>query len=190
MNLSCLQYTGSVTEAARDLLAPFLKEGDWVVDATVGLGRDCVELAAAVGPAGRVMGVDLQAAAVESASEHIAEAALDQVKLVCGCHSDWSSLLPWEWKGRVKAFVYNLGYLPGSDHAVTTQAGTTLRSIENAAQWVCPGGVIRVVAYRGHPGGSEEYRAVRSLLAKLGPARELHSVTGSEAAPALFLLTC
>ena len=189
MNHPHFHYTGSVTAAAREQLASFLRAGDWVVDATAGRGHDCVELAAAVGPAGRVIGVDIQESAVESASVRMAEQHLAQVDVLRGCHSDWSALLPPEWKGQVKAFVYNLGYLPGGDHSLTTGTGTTLQSIQEAFQWLSPDGVMRIVAYRGHPGGEEEYQAVRALLPKLARTAEFHSPTAGEPPPVIFLLT-
>lgn len=159
------------------------------MDATAGRGHDCAELAVKVGSTGRVMGIDIQEAAIESASVRMAEQHLTQVELLRACHSDWSLLLPPEWKSKVKAFVYNLGYLPGGDHSRTTGRDTTLRSIQGAVQWLHPDGVVRIVAYRGHSGGEEEYQAVRALLPQLGCATEFHSAAAGERDPVLFLLT-
>ncbi len=38
--------------------------------------------------------------------------------------------------GRVGAVVFNLGYLPGGDHAFTTKPDSTLKAI-TARRWIC-----------------------------------------------------
>ena len=192
MNFISSTYTGSVTDAARNELSPYLHPGDVVVDATAGQGHDCVELALAVGSDGRVVGLDIQEEAVRLATQRIESEGLAQVEILCGCHSRWSSFLPADLKGCIRAFVYNLGYLPGGDHAVTTQVETTLQSVREAIHWLAPGGVIRLLFYRGHPEGEAEYQAVRSTLESfLGDASELveHLVaSGDSSAPVLMII--
>jgi hypothetical protein len=36
-------------------------------------------------------------------------------------------------------------------------------------QVVCPGGLVSIMAYIGHPGGLEEYEGVKALLQELAP---------------------
>ena len=66
--------------------------------------------------------------------------------------------------GPVKAWVYNLGYLPGSDRSVTTQTEDTLSSIRQARDRTARGGLICVTLYVGHEGGKEEAAAVREEM--------------------------
>lgn len=50
------------------------------------------------------------------------------------------------------------GYLPGSDKATTTQAGSTLAAVEAACDVLKPGGLLSILCYTGHPGGPTSYR--------------------------------
>lgn len=58
-------------------------------------------------------------------------------------------------------------------------------------QVVRPGGVVSIMAYIGHPGGLEEYEAVRELLSGLSPqywtSSELR-LLNRPSAPVLLLL--
>ena len=60
--------------------------------------------------------------------------------------------------------MFNLGYLPGNDHAVTTEAADTLEALEVAFGLIRPGGVLSVVCYPGHPAGASEAEAVEGLF--------------------------
>lgn len=67
----------------------------------------------------------------------------------------------------MRLVVYNLGYLPGGDHSVTTLSSTTLESLRNALPLVAEGGAVTVMCYPGHPAGREEGEQVISFLAGL-----------------------
>jgi hypothetical protein len=58
------------------------------------------------------------------------------------------------------AVVFNLGYLPGGDHSITTTADTTLEGLRCALDIIKPGGIVTVVMYDGHEAGAEEKKAV------------------------------
>lgn len=58
------------------------------------------------------------------------------------------------------AIMFNLGYLPRSDRSVTTEAATTIRAVSAGLCLLRPGGVLTVIAYRGHSGGAAESTAV------------------------------
>jgi hypothetical protein len=49
--------------------------------------------------------------------------------------------------------TFNLGYLPGGDHSVTTNVDTTIQALQASSNVLQSGGLISVVAYVGHPGG-------------------------------------
>jgi len=57
--------------------------------------------------------------------------------------------------------MFNLGYLPGGDKQRITRAATTIRGMEQANRCLRPGGILTVIAYPGHPGGSDERDAVK-----------------------------
>jgi hypothetical protein len=78
-------------------------------------------------------------------------------------------VLPETVRGKVRAVMFNLGYLPGGDKQRTTAIVTTLAALEQAREMLAPGGVISVLAYTGHPGGREEAEAVKAWSATLTP---------------------
>ena len=56
-----------ILDKAHDAVRAVVREGDTTIDATVGNGWDTVFLARLVGPTGRVIGLDVQADALENA---------------------------------------------------------------------------------------------------------------------------
>jgi hypothetical protein len=69
------------------------------------------------------------------------------------------------------AAMFNLGYLPGADKACITRPESTLAGLSACLERLKPGGLISLVAYLGHPGGLEEYEAVRRMLESLDGQR-------------------
>ena len=63
--------------------------------------------------------------------------------------------------------MLNLGYLPGGDHALVTKPDTTVSALQIAVERLKRGGIITIMVYTGHPGGQEEYRAVRNYCRSL-----------------------
>lgn len=61
---------------------------------------------------------------------------------------------------KVGIAMFNLGFLPGSDKTVITRAGSTLVALQSLCERLCPGGLLSVHCYAGHPGGAEETQAV------------------------------
>lgn len=163
------------TVVAQRRVAEVLGEGDLAVDATAGNGHDTLFLAGRVGVSGRVLAFDIQRAAIDSARRRIEAAGLaGRVGWFCESHALMAERAA---AGSVAAVMFNLGYLPGGDHAVITRGEETLRALDAALGVLRPGGVLTVVGYPGHPGGDEEARAVRGWFEARGgevfpPARE------------------
>jgi 16S rRNA C1402 N4-methylase RsmH len=156
----------SVLDFAHHLIAEALSPGGVAVDATVGNGHDTVALARAVGPEGRVFGIDVQAEAIEHTRSRLADDGVaEPVTLVHGGHEDMAEHLPASVHGAVGAVTFNLGYLPGSASTLTTEPETTLSALEAALSVLRPGGVVTVVMYTGHEGGPAEAAAVESWAA-------------------------
>ena len=158
-----------LTAMAHAWLKRELVPGDCGFDGTAGNGYDTEFLARAVGPAGRVFACDLQACALEITSRRLAVAGLKNVELIEGDHARVAEFVPRGLHGRLAALVFNLGYLPGGDKARTTQADSTLRAIQSGLPLLRVGGVLSVIAYRGHPGGEREAQAVEQALRALSP---------------------
>ena len=90
----------------------------------------------------------------------------------------------------VRAVAFNLGYLPGEDHAVTTEASETLKALEAATLAIEPEGGLSVVCYPGHEAGAVEAEAVEKWFNDL-PAKgwrvAKYAMLGTQK-PAPFLL--
>ena len=133
------------------------RPGCVAVDATAGNGRDTLRLARLVGPMGTVHAFDVQEPALARTRERLSRAGQDsRVVLHHRDHGGLAEVVP----AGVAAAMFNLGYLPGGDHAVTTNPESTVRALQGAARLLDFGGVITVVIYRGHSGGPEEADAV------------------------------
>ncbi|OHB33806.1 MAG: hypothetical protein A2X84_06015 [Desulfuromonadaceae bacterium GWC2_58_13] len=170
---------------AHQLLAEVLSPGDTAVDLTAGNGADTLFLARQVGTAGRVLAFDIQHQALRNTADRLAAEGiagnyftspedLPGVPGVCLIH-DSHDRLDRYLDGPVKAFVANLGYLPGGDPSLITRAGSTLAAIRQALELLVPGGRLAVVAYVGHPSGGDESRQVDALLQGLS-SRHWHIV--------------
>ena len=139
---------------------PFL-----AVDATAGNGHDTLFLAQIAGMHGRVAAFDVQAEAIEATRVCLEKnACAAQVELhLCG-HEKMAEVLGETWAGKTRAVFFNLGYLPKSDHAVTTSAATTLPALDAAWRLLAPGGFISLTVYTRHPGGFAESECVNAWL--------------------------
>ena len=158
----------SLVQQAHLAIAVVLRPGDIAIDATVANGHDTLFLATQVGPAGKVYGFDIQQQALDSAWQRLdAAGASGQVSLYHAGHEVMAMLLPESMEGRVKAVMFNLGYLPGGDKQRTTMTSTTLAALQTALSLLAPGGVISLLAYTGHPGGREEAERLKAWAGSL-----------------------
>jgi predicted methyltransferase len=180
-----------LTVAASKWLDAALFHGAFAVDATVGNGYDTLFLAHRVGDQGRVLGFDVQKAALNGAAELLRFAGtLNRVTLVLDSHSNIGRYLP---PGQiVHAAMFNLGYLPRGNRQIITRPETTLVAVEAILEHLTPGGRLTILCYRGHEGGPEECVAVRGFLqsvrAEEFSIRELKGIVDTEKTPRLFLV--
>ncbi|MFB6271853.1 MAG: class I SAM-dependent methyltransferase [Salinibacter sp.] len=182
-----------ILDAAHALAARGLGAGELAVDATVGNGHDTLFLVREVGEGGRVVGFDVQADALQATRERVrseAPEAAGRLRLIRGGHEQMLEHIGEEEAGSVGAVMFNLGYLPGGDHSITTEPGTTLEALGAALELLRPGGIVTVVAYPGHEGGAVETEAVAEWGSALpqGAFRVLsyHFVNQANDAPRLF----
>jgi predicted O-methyltransferase YrrM len=149
---------------SRERVARVLKQGDRALDATCGNGKDTVFLAGCVGARGKVYAFDIQEQAVTKTRELLAARGMaERVALFLEDHARLLDLV----QEPLGAAMFNLGYLPGSDHGLITRPKTTLPALKGALSLLVPGGLVSVVAYRGHPGGQEEANRVQAFLESL-----------------------
>lgn len=159
-----------LTEAVHHTLREHLHPGDTAIDATTGNGHDTAFLADCVGSHGQVYGFDIQEAALKQAAQALQEQGLArQVSLIHAGHETMAEAVPPTACGHVRAILFNLGYLPGHDHALTTQIHTTLQALDASLRLLAEGGLLSVLAYTGHAGGREECEAAKTWAATLEP---------------------
>ena len=150
-----------LTRVAHDHLRGIIRPGDLGIDATAGNGHDTLFLAQCVGPTGQVIAFDIQQAALDATRARLEAAGVaDRCRLVLAGHERMDEHVPADWRGRVAAVMFNLGYLPGGDKAVVTRGETTVVALDAALGLIAPRGVISVITYRQHPGASDEKMAI------------------------------
>ena len=149
---------------ARDALLQAVNVGDTVVDATMGNGHDTLFLAEQVGAEGHVYAFDIQESALESTRALLKEHdAADRVTLFCQSHAELTASVP----SGLAAAVFNLGWLPGGDHRITTRCDSTRQAILAALELLKPGGIVTVCIYPGHLEGEKELEMLVPLLSSL-----------------------
>ncbi|MDF2854263.1 MAG: rRNA methyltransferase [Neobacillus sp.] len=152
----------------RNLLSKAVKNGDFVVDATVGNGYDTLFLAELVGESGRVFGFDVQEQAILATQERLKQHGfLDRVSIFHTGHEILGKMIPAEYHGRITGAVFNLGYLPKSDKSIFTRPETTLAAIEQMFSIMAPEGIIVLVIYHGFPEGAVERDALLSYCQQI-----------------------
>ena len=174
---------------AREALERAVKSGDVLVDATMGNGPDTLFLAEQTGAGGHVYAFDIQEDAVASTRKLLEEHGMsDRVTLLCRSHAEIEETVP----GPIDAAVFNLGWLPGGDHGITTRCESTKKAVQGALKLLRRGGIVTVCAYPGHPEGARERDMLAAFFAAL-PNREYNVLrqtfpNAGEGAPECFVI--
>ena len=148
----------------KSFILTHLQEGDTAVDFTMGNGHDTEFLSKTVGEAGHVYAFDVQEQAVASTRKNLAAAGCPQnYTLILDSHHNVKKYVT----GPIKAGMFNLGYLPGSDKSVTTMRETTMPAIEAALDLLDHDGVLLIAVYPGHAEGDAEGKMVQEYFATL-----------------------
>lgn len=138
--------------------------GDTAVDFTMGNGHDTEFLSKTVGKEGHVYAFDVQEMALASTAENLERAGCDpNYTLILDSHHNVKKYV----NAPIKAGMFNLGYLPGSDKKITTMRETTMPAIEAAVDLLDHGGVLLVAVYPGHAEGDAEGKMVLDYFATL-----------------------
>lgn len=147
------------------LLKQYLKPDSTAIDATVGNGNDFLFLMKQVGNNGTVIGFDIQKDAIKTTQEKIDSNKLTtKTQLILDGHEKMIDYIDPE---TVHAIVFNLGYLPKGDKTIITKPDTTIKAIEAGLTLLVRGGLMTIMVYHGHDGGSEEKEAVETFLETL-----------------------
>ncbi len=151
-------------ELQKEFILKHLKEGDAAADFTMGNGYDTVFLSRTVGESGRLWAFDIQKQAIESTEARLRESGCpENYKLVLDSHHNAKNYIDC----KIKAGMFNLGWLPGGDKSITTLRETTIPAIESAISMLDRDGVLTVAVYPGHAEGDAEGRLVEEYLSSL-----------------------
>ena len=141
-------------EFSHDLLKRHISQGDRVLDATAGNGKDTLFLAELVGPQGKVWAFDIQKKAINNTDKLLKDNNVrEQVSLIQAGHENLNEFV----EEPVMGIIFNLGYLPGGDKNIVTRPETTLKALISSLEILQVAGVIVMVFYTGHEGGREEF---------------------------------
>jgi Putative rRNA methylase len=178
-----------LTAAASSWIEVALFDGALAVDATVGNGYDAVFLGHRVGPKGKVIGFDVQKAALAGAREILKfVGSINHVSLIHDSHTRVADYLPTG--AAINGAMFNLGYLPRGNRQIITRPDTTVQALSSVLEHLAEHGRVTLLVYRGHEGGVPEYEGVRQFLEGLPGDKwlveELASRSDSPIAPRLF----
>ena len=138
----------------KSFIISHLKEGDICADFTMGNGHDTAFLSKTVGENGKVYAFDIQEFALESTRKTLkSEGCPNNYTLILDSHHNAKNYI----NEKIKAGMFNLGYLPGSGKKeLTTKRETTLPAVQNAIEMLDSNGILLVAVYPGHEEGALE----------------------------------
>ena len=155
-----LQITAYTQHFIRQQVMP----GDICIDATMGKGGDTYYLCSKTGESGKVYAFDVQEEALERTAARLEAAGLRaRATLILAGHETMRENVPVS----PRAVMFNLGWLPGAAHIVTTRTETTMRAVQAALELVQPDGVVSICVYPGHEEGTRELHALLAWAAGL-----------------------
>lgn len=165
-----------ITDWIHQILSLYVKEGDWVIDATAGKGKDTLFLNRMAGISGKVFAFDIQKEAIDAAKELIKQEGIpESVEFILDGHEHMDQYVE---QGTVSAILFNLGYLPGGNHRISTKKETTVDALKKSLKLLKSEGMLCVCIYSGADTGFEEKEAVLEYIKSL-PAREYDVICNS-----------
>lgn len=136
-----------VLEYAHILIKQHVSLIDVVVNATIGNGYDTLFLSSIIGEKGHVFGYDIQKHALKNSTELLNRNGCTNVTLYdCG-HENILTTIPNQYKGKISGAMFNLGYLPKGNKAITTKSSTTIKAIEQLLSILKVNGIIVIAVY-------------------------------------------
>ncbi len=159
------QYLNSIHPVIERHLQYFIKPNATVIDATLGNGHDLLKIADYLSKEGTIYGFDIQLAAIQKSEALLSTAQniAPKVRLIHDSHTNFKQHI----SEPVDFIIYNLGYLPGGDKAITTIAESTLKSIQAGLELLTANGIMLIAVYHGHEAGKAEKTAIEDYLQSL-----------------------
>lgn len=160
-----------ITEWCHRIIGEHIREGSTCIDATMGNGNDTEYLCRLAGPKGRVLAFDIQKEALAHTKARL-EKNLNycNYELILDSHSCMEKYMQPD---TVDCIVFNLGYLPGGNHAVATEPKTTVEALGQGIRLLKKNGILSICIYSGGDSGFEEKNEVLAWLGALDFRRYL-----------------
>lgn len=160
-----------ITEWIHHFIKEHVQPGDICVDATMGNGNDTALLSHLSGEKGRVLAFDVQQIALDHTREKLEkEQCPKNWELYLESHENMDKYLETE---TVSCITFNLGYLPGGDHAKATQADSSIRALETGLKLLKKKGLMTLCIYSGGDTGFAEKEAMLKYIRQLDPKKYL-----------------
>lgn len=156
-----------ITEWCHHFITQQVKPGDLCIDATMGNGHDTELLCRLSGPQGKVLAFDIQEKARLQTEKRLQESDVPKnYQLILDSHSH---IHQYATNNTVSCITFNLGYLPGGDHALSTTPNTTVQAIAHSLPLLKKDGLLTLCIYSGGDSGFSERDALLPLLKSLNP---------------------
>lgn len=146
-------------EFSHHFLASILDKDAICVDATMGNGNDTIFLAERCQ---KVYAFDIQEQAIQNTKRRLKEKNIENVCLILDGHENVDTYV-----SKIRAAIFNLGYLPQADKSVITKSQTTLLALEKIIDMLEHKGRVAIMVYYGHDGGNDEKEAILSFVSHL-----------------------
>ena len=154
-----------ITEWTHNMVTSLMSHPALCIDATAGTGRDTEFLCDLCGEKGKVIGMDILPEAIEMTRERLmSRDILNRAALVLDSHENMDRYAKEE---TVDLIMFNLGYLPGGDHTLSTKAETTIKAIEKGLRLLKRDGIMSLMIYSGGDSGFEEKEQVLAYVKAL-----------------------
>ncbi len=179
-----------ITRLAQAFAETALRPGDTAVDCTAGRGRDTLFLLEKTGPHGFVYAFDVQHEALRLTRQLLEKKGISPSRylLVNDCHSRLSLHV----KGHIAAGMFNLGYLPGGCHRITTDPHLVIEAVSAVMSLLRHMGILTIVLYPGHEPGNIEQQAVLHYAAGIDEhlfrVMHIRNINTSKASPSIVVI--
>ena len=155
----------NTTTLAKDFMKENVKNGDIVIDATMGRGNDTLFLRQLVGDSGFVYAFDIQEEAIKATENRLIENNIySNVSLILDGHQNIDNYIK---EDNISCVVFNFGYLPRANHNIATKPDTSITAIQKSLQVLKVKGVVSLCVYQGGDTGFEEKEAILNFVKNL-----------------------
>ena len=145
-----------------------MKHASVVVDATCGNGHDLLYLAKRAEKGCHLYGIDIQMTAINNSQELLQSNDIAKDISLTFIHNSHDRALANQLKDEViDLMIFNLWYLPGSDHHIITKPYQTIDAIKEGLKNLSKSGIITIISYPGTTEGLEEMQILKSFLSDL-----------------------